>query len=160
MYFAKKCATWSKATFLFYYPLKLLKSSPLSLETWVSEGFLQRPIVDFSRHSQKYFSRGDKSGKISIYPLETKKTAFFAKHLIGKCQISNSREGFGPSHVPTFLRPWLEMHQTRSSVPAMIQICHSKLNFRTMDFLNTAAVFEGTIFVFNHFLFVVCNFCI
>jgi len=66
----------------------------------VSEGFLQRPIVDFSRHSQKYFSRGDKSGKISIYPLETKKTAFFAKHLIGKCQISNSREGFAPPMSP------------------------------------------------------------
>ena len=57
--------------------------------------------VDFSKRSQKYFSRGAKSGKIRFYPLETKKTSF-AKNLIGKCQISNSRGDKAlPAPLPT-----------------------------------------------------------
>jgi len=43
-----------------------------------------------SRGGQKYICRGAKSGKILFSPLETKKTTFFAKHLMGKCQISIS----------------------------------------------------------------------
>jgi len=46
--------------------------------------------LDFSRCSQNYFSKGTKRGKILFYPFETKKTTFFAKNLIGKCQFSNS----------------------------------------------------------------------
>jgi len=34
------------------------------------------------------FAGGAKSGKISFSSLETKKTTFFAKNLMGKCQIS------------------------------------------------------------------------
>jgi len=58
------------------------------LQTWASEGFFpegyQYSIVDFSRRSQKYFSKGTKSGKILFYPLEIKKLTFFARILIGK----------------------------------------------------------------------------
>ena len=36
---------------------------------------------------QKYVCRGGKSGKISFSPLEAKKTTFFAKKLMEKCQI-------------------------------------------------------------------------
>jgi len=50
----------------------------------------------------KTFSREDKSGKTSFYPLETKKT-FFAKKLIGKYQISNSRRA---RPLPLFGRQW------------------------------------------------------
>jgi len=46
------------------------------------------PIVDFSRGSQKFFQGGAKSEEISFLPLETKKTTFFAKDVIGKCKIS------------------------------------------------------------------------
>jgi len=52
-------------------------------------------IVDFSRGSKKRFSRGGKSSKISFYPPKTKKTTFFAKNLVVKCQISNYRENLG-----------------------------------------------------------------
>ena len=38
------------------------------------------------------------SDKISFYSLETEKTTFFAKNLVGKCQISNSR---GPKASPS-----------------------------------------------------------
>jgi len=42
---------------------------------WASEGFFPGvALVDFS----KSFSRGVKSGKICLLPLETKKTAYFA----------------------------------------------------------------------------------
>jgi len=47
-------------------------------------------MVDFSRSSQKYFSRGAKSGGISFYLLETKKTTFFTKVFTGKCKITKS----------------------------------------------------------------------
>jgi len=56
----------------------------------------------FSRGGQKWifpdgakniFPWGSKSGKISFYPLETKKTTFFAKNLTGKYQNSNSKAG-------------------------------------------------------------------
>jgi len=68
-----------------------------SLQAWVSERFFSRGgKVDFSWRRQKYFSSGGKSDKISFHPLKTKKTTFFAKNLIGKCQVSNSREGQGP----------------------------------------------------------------
>jgi len=45
------------------------------------------------------FAEGAKSGKISFSPSETKKTTFFAKTLMGKCQISKSWGGlpFPPS---------------------------------------------------------------
>ena len=38
-------------------------------------------MVDFSRDSENDFSRGDKRGKISLYPLKSKKITFFAKNL-------------------------------------------------------------------------------
>ena len=45
--------------------------------------------MDISRGNQKYFfRRGAKSGEVSFYPLETKKTTFFADNWTGKCQIS------------------------------------------------------------------------
>jgi len=51
---------------------------------------------DFSRHGQKCISGGGVKWQKFIYPLETKKTTFFAKNLIGKCQFSNSRDGKPP----------------------------------------------------------------
>jgi len=47
------------------------------------------PIADFSRGSQKDFSRGTKSGEILFYPLESKKTIYFAKTLIGNAKFHN-----------------------------------------------------------------------
>jgi len=52
--------------------------------------FFGGKIVNFSRDSQKDISREVKSGEISFYPLETKKT-FFAENVIRKCPISKSR---------------------------------------------------------------------
>jgi len=46
----------------------------------------------------KIYLQGGKSGKISFLPLETRKTTFFAKKLMGKCQISKSW-GPLPSHT-------------------------------------------------------------
>jgi len=40
--------------------------------------------------AKNIFAEGAKSGKISFSPLETTKTTFFAKRLMGKCQISKS----------------------------------------------------------------------
>jgi len=54
--------------------------------------------VDFSRRSQNIFPGEGQSDKNSFYPLETKKTTFFAKNLIGKCQFSNSMGGKPPMH--------------------------------------------------------------
>ena len=71
-------------------------------DSWASEGFFQGcHQVDFSRRSQKYISRGGQSDKNSFYPLKTKKTTFFVKNLIGKCQFSNYRGGKPPSPLPT-----------------------------------------------------------
>jgi len=49
------------------------------------------PLADFSRGSHKDFSRGDKSGEISFFFREIKKTTFFAKNVSKKCQISNAK---------------------------------------------------------------------
>jgi len=38
------------------------------------------PIVDFSRHNQKYFFRGAKSGKILFYHPKLRKRPVFAKN--------------------------------------------------------------------------------
>jgi len=43
--------------------------------------------VDFSREANKIFPWEAKSGEISFYPLETKKTTCFAENLIEICQI-------------------------------------------------------------------------
>jgi len=45
-------------------------------------------LADFSKGSHKDFSRGAKSGEISFFVLESKKTTFFAKDAIEKSQIS------------------------------------------------------------------------
>jgi len=45
--------------------------------------------------SEGFFQVGSKSGEISFYPLETKKTTLFAKSLTRKCQILKSR-GLSP----------------------------------------------------------------
>jgi len=37
--------------------------------------------------AKNMFAGGAKSGKISFSPLETKKTTFFVKNMMGKCQI-------------------------------------------------------------------------
>ena len=59
------------------------------------------PIVDLSRSNQTdFFRMGCKSGKISFYRLESKKTTIFAKHLIGKCQISKSRRALDLEILP------------------------------------------------------------
>ena len=57
---------------------------------------------DFSRYSQKDFSKGDESGEISFYQFETKKTTIFCLiNLIEKCQISKSRGTNHPCPLPT-----------------------------------------------------------
>ena len=43
-------------------------------------------MVNFSRGKQKIFPGGLKYSEISFYPLETKKTTFFAQHLMGNIQ--------------------------------------------------------------------------
>ena len=45
----------------------------------------------FTEVVKKTFPGVDKSGEISIYPIESTKTTFFAKNLIGKFQISKFR---------------------------------------------------------------------
>jgi len=50
------------------------------LRPWASEYFFSRSsIVDFLTDSQKDFSRGENSGEISFYPLETKRAMFLLK---------------------------------------------------------------------------------
>jgi len=75
-----------------------------SVETpWASEGFFPRgTIVDFFRGTPKDFPGGTKTGKISFFPLETKKTTFLAKNVIGKSQVSKSR---GDEALPCLLFP-------------------------------------------------------
>jgi len=58
-------------------------------------------LVDFSRGSQKDFSMRAKSGEISFFLLETKKTTFFVKRVTGKFQNPG---GQGPPLLP-FWRP-------------------------------------------------------
>jgi len=67
------------------------------------------------------FSRGDNSGifqgevKISFYPLETKKTTFFAKNVIEKRQILNCKGSQGPSApFPTLMS--MSAHPTQLPV--------------------------------------------
>jgi len=64
----------------------------------------------FSRGDIKWIFPGEvknvfpgegQSDKNSFYPLETKKTTFFMKKLIGKCQFSNYSGGKPPSPLPT-----------------------------------------------------------
>jgi len=52
----------------------------------------------FQAQSKTSFSREAKSGKISFYPVETKKMTFFGKNLIGKYQIPGGAS-------PPFRRP-------------------------------------------------------
>ena len=56
----------------------------------------------FRQVTIKIFQRGAKSDEISFFPLETKKTTFFAKNIIKKYETSKS---IGP--LPPFRRPWL-----------------------------------------------------
>jgi len=49
---------------------------------------------------ESLFSRGAKSGKISFFPLETKKTTIFAENLIEKSQIPKYRVGKPPILTP------------------------------------------------------------
>lgn len=60
-----------------------------SSEPWTSEGF-------FSGVANQ-ISRGGQNDEISFYPLQTKRTTFFAKSLIGKCQILKSRRVKAPT---------------------------------------------------------------
>ena len=53
----------------------------------------------------KYFFQGKaNSGEILFYLLETNKTTFFPKNIIGKCQISKPMGPQPPCHP--FWRPW------------------------------------------------------
>jgi len=61
------------------------------------------PIVDFSRRRLTYFSRGDKSGEISFYPLETKNNPFLLKTSQKNVKFQNP--GRGQSPLPPFQRP-------------------------------------------------------
>jgi len=54
----------------------------------------------FRQVTIKIFQRGAKSDEISFFPLETKKTTFFAKNIIKKYETSKS---IGP--LPPFRRP-------------------------------------------------------
>jgi len=53
--------------------------------------FCRGGISGFFQGKLRVFLGEAKNGEIPFFPLETKKTTFFAKNLIGKCQISNSR---------------------------------------------------------------------
>ena len=57
-------------------------------------------LWNFSSGSQKIFREKAKSGEISFYLLKTKNQPFFTKNVIGKCQISKSREALV---LPVFL---------------------------------------------------------
>jgi len=57
----------------------------------------------FLRVGKNIIPKGAKSGEISFYTLETKKSTFFAKDVIGKCQISKSRGLGPPSPLPTHM---------------------------------------------------------
>jgi len=73
---------------------------------WVSEGlFPGEPIAGFSRCSQKILSGvGPKVLKFLFFSLEMKKTTFFAKNVIGECQIWKSSGAKAPSDpLPTTL---------------------------------------------------------
>jgi len=60
----------------------------------------------FFHKKPNIFFHGAKTGEILFYPLEIKKTTFFAKKLIGKCQISKCREvETPPLPPPPFRRP-------------------------------------------------------
>ena len=70
----------------------------LLLQTWASEGFFPGGGAKsrfFQGVAKNIFPGWGQNWKNFIFPLETKKTALFAKNLIGKCQTSNSR-GFKP----------------------------------------------------------------
>ena len=64
--------------------------------------FQGRAKVDFSNAAKDIFPRGAKSGKISFYLLESKKTTFLGKKLIGKYYISILRGSKTPLPSPTF----------------------------------------------------------
>jgi len=72
--------------------------------------------VCFLKHKWKQ----GKSGEISFYPLQTKKTTVFAENLMKKCQISKSREGQAPcpplpNPTPTGVtKLWISCSQTRN----------------------------------------------
>jgi len=65
----------------------LLNASAATSAAWASEGF---------------FPRGAKTGEVSFFPIETKKTTFFAKSLIRKCQISKCGGPPFPAPTPIF----------------------------------------------------------
>ena len=60
--------------------------------------------IVFEGGAKIFLQGGGKSSKITFSPLETKKTIFFAKKLMGKCQTSKSWGGFIPppsdTHAP------------------------------------------------------------
>jgi len=55
----------------------------------------------FPGEAKNIFPGEGQSDKNSFYPLETKKTTFFVKNLIGKCQFSNYMGGKPPFPLPT-----------------------------------------------------------
>jgi len=56
----------------------------------------------FSRGGKRgFFWRGAKCGEISLFPLETKKTTFFADNFMEKCQISKSTGALEPPASPS-----------------------------------------------------------
>jgi len=67
--------------------------------TWASEGFFQgEPLGFFS----KIFLGGAKSGNICFFPLETKKTTFFAKIF----KIQGGKDLSAPPPLPTPMHPF------------------------------------------------------
>jgi len=46
----------------------------------------------FPKDSQRFFQAGAKNGEILFFPLETKKTTFFTKNVIGKCDFKIPRQ--------------------------------------------------------------------
>jgi len=87
--------------------------------------------VDFSRCSQKDFPMGAKIGEILFYPLESKKTTFFAKNLIGRCHISKSSSD---AHVCNHIHMWPVSSKVYKSnfdkVYKFNVVLHGKLYFR------------------------------
>ena len=80
--------------------------------------------MNFSRPGQKYFSRGGpKVAKFDFTHSKLRKRPFFAKNLIGKCQISNSRGAL--LHLPPL--PTLLIQTT------LLPLCNNAWRFKKLN---------------------------
>jgi len=104
--------------------------------------------VNFSRRSPKYFSRGGpKVAKFDFTHSKLRKQPFFAKNLIGKCQILNSRGGLAPPATPsdaldtnyivTALQQRMEIQKTKHFVQLIysteFSVCFTKKSVHSLS---------------------------